>query len=209
LPEDDADTFDVYLHTAYTGHVDVGDLEDAWVGEETLPEYDRRSLRLVNSYVLADKLGDIVTANLIIDELIQRSHVTRRIPTIATSIVAFNTAIESPIRRLYIDFFAREASTKCVSTNLNENMSLGSFPFEVLAEKTRLSWLDSPKALRGVFHSEYTCEHKCRYHHHTQSLPDGANATGTGSRCRQIRPPKQLRTHPTSWDLPPSGGPSN
>jgi hypothetical protein len=56
LPEDDADTFDVYLHTAYTGHVDVGDLEDAWVGEETLPEYDRRSLRLVNSYVLADKL---------------------------------------------------------------------------------------------------------------------------------------------------------
>lgn len=74
LPEDRPDTFGTYLLWIYTHNLDTGDTRNAMLA----------GVELVYLYVLADKLGDLESADLKIDQIIRRSCKLSVVPTKAT-----------------------------------------------------------------------------------------------------------------------------
>jgi hypothetical protein len=115
LPEDDPEIFDIYLHCVYTNCVDVGDLNDILAGEECSAKNMRPYRRLVRSYILADRLGDIITANMIIDEIILHSDDQLTLPSDdVIAFVAQTMPLQSPLCRLFVDYFVHEANAESI-----------------------------------------------------------------------------------------------
>ena len=173
LPEDDPHIFDIYLNCLYSGNVDLGDLEHALAGERELTDEARTDLRLIKSHVLADKLGDVLTANKIIDRLIECSDASGNIP-IGTSIVSSNTAPGSPLRRLFIDYYVHEADMECLEILVNSGDVATDFVGEILLQKHRLTCrtkIRNSTKISEVYVYNFTSSHKCRYHQHDSAHP--------------------------------------
>ncbi|KAI8939496.1 hypothetical protein NX059_003267 [Plenodomus lindquistii] len=110
LPEDDANTFRVYVHLLYTGIVAVS--------SEKAPAYDDGSEEFDNIarlYVLAEKLQDVKAKNAAINAMLIAKR-TMRINNSCCSptssciqIVYAGIANKSPMRKLLVDIFVRYA----------------------------------------------------------------------------------------------------
>lgn len=119
LDDDDPAIFAVYLHCEYFGAEDLvkrieTDVEEDWVAEEeaSTPEDVAKSKNcsamkvFISLYILADKLLDPITANLVIDELIAFS--SKQLWTISSASVAriyTSTTNDSPLRKLARDWY--------------------------------------------------------------------------------------------------------
>jgi hypothetical protein len=101
LKDEDPQVFSAYLHTVYFGVVSLKNriAEDAEVARF-----------LVDLYLLADKLLDPVTANMVIDEIL--SFFDRNIGPLSgvTPHVYASTADGSPLRMLVRDFYIHEVN---------------------------------------------------------------------------------------------------
>jgi hypothetical protein len=184
LPEDDPDVFDIYLHCVYTNCVDVGDTEEALESEDGFDEHERECLRLLNTYILADKVGDVITSNMVIDEIILMSEETDLLPSSKVTGIAASTAPpETPIYQLYLDFYVYEAGVSAIQT-FKRGYVPEAFMLSVLEEKTKLSEDNRTVKIEDVFEYGFTTNHKCRYHRHDNEHPR------CGDGCEKVKDDK-------------------
>ncbi|KAK3691468.1 hypothetical protein LTR37_018665 [Vermiconidia calcicola] len=95
LPDDDPEIFTDYLQTLYGDKVQAEDADE-----------DHGFLALAKAYILADKLGDLQSANLIIDKITIHRRTTSAIPGVQSIVTAFERASESsPLRRLLVNIY--------------------------------------------------------------------------------------------------------
>jgi hypothetical protein len=102
--DDDPEVFANYMRSVYLGNANF------------LPDSEKAGFQpLIKAYVLADKLGDLMTANMVIDRIISYSDEVFRLPSIDEVQLAYSsTASGSPLRALLCDHFIHEAGAKCL-----------------------------------------------------------------------------------------------
>lgn len=170
LPEECEFHFDIYLHCVYKDKVDLGSLLEPLPGEEDIPGEDWEDSRLVKTYILEDKLRDAKTTNLIMDDLLDlyEGHDTCPFPEI-TSLVANNTALESPLRQVFIDYLSYEAKDERTCADLNMPKD---FLYDVLKRKNKIVSDNQDKSVSDAFDRNYVRKQKkCRYHQHDDLHP--------------------------------------
>lgn len=147
-----------------TEHVDVEESEttgpDIDGGEESddidhcvwkFGDNDRRDKFLVDLYLLADKLLDPVTANMAIDKLIRMSEARERCPSqILVCYVYRSTAVESPLRRLFRDWYVFTVSESWVDT-IHRDGYPHAFLKDLIYEIYNLQRDNQRKRIRKVF----------------------------------------------------------
>lgn len=126
---------------------------------------------LIKLYLLADKLQDLITANMIVDELIQFVTHTREIPKhMATSLAYESTARGSPLRMLLRGYWVYRPPISGI-----EYIETHDFPKDFLqdvaTELLRFKWnMDKSK---GSVRDE--CPDNYRYHQHDREHPKCAS----------------------------------
>jgi len=110
LEDDEPDVFSTYLHCVYFDEVIIPrtsvpislmfrQLEEARQGEA-----DQKFEALVSTYVLADKLRDPITANMVSDKILEVSHDTSKVPSAKAVTIAYqSTTNRDPLRILLRD----------------------------------------------------------------------------------------------------------
>lgn len=109
LPDDHPLIFDLYLRCVHTGEVDLDDLERFVFSGTDMSDPEERDeavARFIRLYVLADKLGDCASANMIIDALIEYVGDDWWICNAHIRLAFDNTPELSPLRRFLIDTLA-------------------------------------------------------------------------------------------------------
>ena len=130
---------------------------------------------LIALYLLADKLNEIITTNLVADEIIRTSEALHMIPSTSCVTLAFNSTIEgNPLRRLCKDYYVHEAAVGVL-----ENLKEGQLPFqfikEVLLELDRMTRHATPYDQR----TKVGCvdREQCYYHQHDDDHPKCSKAS--------------------------------
>lgn len=71
LPEHDVNIFDIYLRCVYNNNVKIRAEIDILGDNDN--KHAALEKQLIRAWILADKLGDVAAANLLIDEMISHS----------------------------------------------------------------------------------------------------------------------------------------
>lgn len=168
LLEESVKHFDIYLNIVYNSTVDA-----ALPEEEGLTSEDPEIVsRLVATYILADKLGDIEAANIIIDEIIRETEKTKWLPDESDITIAVETLlIDSPLCRLFIDYYVHEVNASGISESLAANELPEIFWYKVLEETVRLIGGNREKKVQKVFRGDFVKRNKCKYHQHDNGHP--------------------------------------
>jgi len=122
---------------------------------------------LINLYLLADKLQDLTTANMVIDELMRFVSITGRIPTHAATRFTYNSTASSNLLRMLL----RDYWIYCSPADVLENLEADTFPQDLVRDiakelmRFKLGNLTSEKCRRDM------CSDKCRYHQHDNEHP--------------------------------------
>ena len=172
LPEDDPEVFNTYLSNLYGCS---GVLSEEIRGQEVKEGADHIKviqLQLVAIYVLADKLGDVLSANQIIAELIGycEPDCCGLMPRAAVK-VAETTVHPSPLLNLAIDYYVHCANETQVGAVLDSKPVPDAFIGDVLREKTRLQMENKDDEVSDVFKDNFAHENWCRYHQHDAMSP--------------------------------------
>lgn len=136
-----------------------------------IPGYsDKDSLAaLIVLYLLADKLNDVPTTNLVMDEIIMLSEEVLDLPCSDSVTLAYNsTAAGSPLRKLCRDYYVNEAERVDL-----ERIHQGRFPFQFLQDVVlEFESLASGDGRDGQ-HTYANCvdREKCYYHQHDDQHP--------------------------------------
>lgn len=158
LTDHEPEAFASYMQCVYHGSVVVPEL----------PKHAGRFCLegLVTLYLLADKLNDFITTNLVTDEIIRMSEELREIPNMACVTLAFNsTVVGSPLRRLCRDYYAHEAAVG-VLESIEEGMLPFNFVKFVLLEMERLA-----RSKVGCMRLKCVNREECHYHQHDDEHP--------------------------------------
>ena len=103
LSDDDPDIFEIYLLCVLGNVVTAEDLD---YRHPTRIQSDDVFARLICTYVLADKLGDPQTTNMIADRMARYSEDHRRVPKAGIVAYACEATVKtSPLRTLLLDMF--------------------------------------------------------------------------------------------------------
>lgn len=97
LPDDDPDVFFLYLQLLYTTKLHTRSNEP----NKTSREYKR----LVKLYVLAEKLQDVQTRNIVIEAMIAKTRDEESFPPSSIHLIYDGTPEGSPLRKLVVDLF--------------------------------------------------------------------------------------------------------
>jgi hypothetical protein len=109
LPDDTPKTFELYLTLLYTNTPPV--IEDSTIG-------DMQFLKLVNLYILADKVIDIQTNNTIMYAMFVRTyHDIEFPPTEAIKAIYDGTTPGSPARRFFVDMYVHVGNGDLIQDN--------------------------------------------------------------------------------------------
>jgi hypothetical protein len=85
----------------YKNEVDVGGIEQSFTGEDHVPSYPWARYRMVKAYILADKLRDIDSSNLLMDTFDDtRAHMPLAVEVV--SIVVNKTTTKSPLLKILV-----------------------------------------------------------------------------------------------------------
>lgn len=147
----------------YTSAAYYKDVEEARSGLREIV-----SVTLIRLYLLADKLQDLVTANMIINELIRfiAKDPEENFPKGAATTLAYNgTPKSSPLRRVLRDYWTHELADRLDPTLIEEQ----DFPRDFLQDVTMEFMRQFTSVCDGDAPS--TCEDKCRYHQHDDDHP--------------------------------------
>lgn len=120
---------------------------------------------LIGLYLLADKLQDLATTNMIMDELIHFSFETSQNPKHrAVSLAYGSTPNTSPLRRLMRNYWVHR-----VPKNGSELIADNDYPKEFLRDNAAEMMRDHENNAEGE--DPDTCSETCRYHQHDESVP--------------------------------------
>lgn len=125
-------------------------------------------------YILADKLGDLHSANLIIDEIVHVSNKAQDLPGPPASVshALSATPENSPLRRLLVDYYVHEI----------DDSDFGAL-FHKISPETLFAIAKELKRLKRKRYSKAHCRPgdiyekkvsempKCYYHQHDESCP--------------------------------------
>ena len=161
LPEDDPTIFGVFLQCIYQNVVPTE------LAQETFE-------LMAKVYVFADKVGDLTTANLIIDEFTRLSDKIQEIPGLDTIAVVFQrTSENAPLRRLIVDFCIREAPISWLSELSACFEALPpSFFAAFMPEYGVVKASSRQKTVKDAFCFTITDREKCHYHVHDEDHPE-------------------------------------
>ncbi|KAF2766626.1 hypothetical protein EJ03DRAFT_353766 [Teratosphaeria nubilosa] len=194
LPYDEPKVFQLYLCAAYYREIDNEQLNDqgdvglnprikqAWQvrrepnGPDDKVAQDQRQpqrrsqevfLLLTKAYVLADKLNDLTSADIIIDKIIQE--VEFRDCVVASDSIEYafkNQAQTSPLRRLFVDLYVHEADERSFCNALPRVPA--ELVLAVAREFNRLACVqeNSQKRVSEVFNQRTCYMERCHYHQH-------------------------------------------
>ena len=167
LEDDDLEVFGHYKHCIYVGnvnflphHSELGDTE----GSEHFES-------LIELYIMGDKLGDIITANMVIDRIMSVSDEVEKLPRGGDLELAYNSTVSgSPLRALFRDYFIHEVTVSYLGTD-----KLTDCPRELL-EDIVLGYLEikrknASKTINAALAVEVSTMTRCHYHQHDSSVP--------------------------------------
>ncbi|KAK6433835.1 hypothetical protein LTR95_009986 [Oleoguttula sp. CCFEE 5521] len=172
------DIFDAYLHFVYTKEISLKQPRSGLDGNDgsqadTDETAGQQLAPLIRMYVLADKLGDLSTANSVMDELILQSDEDKMIVSTGCANDIYEHAAQgSPLRKLVLDWYVHDAGPIVDSAGLSQEVLEAIFQ-----EYTTLRYQDYEAKGRGVkngFHasvSHMVASDKCRYHPHDNDHP--------------------------------------
>jgi hypothetical protein len=121
---------------------------------------------MIRLYLLADKLQDLVTANMIMDELILFSSGAGGNPKhLAVSLAYSSTTNTSPLRKLLRDYWVHNVPNDGPEL-ITDNDYPKEFLRDVAAETMRVNLGD----VEGEDPNE--CSETCRYHQHDDTVPE-------------------------------------
>jgi hypothetical protein len=175
LKDEDAEVFNEYMNCVYFGRDalkhyvdDVKSSPDIVQGTSA----DAGFKALIDVYLLADKLQDLGTANLVIDGIIQFSDDVGHTPDGSVLHYAYDhTPDQSPLRVLMRDYWMYEmnAAYKNALDDLPEELMR-----DILREFLRVKNKDKNETVRKAFEkilSTATKEDICHYHQHDDKYP--------------------------------------
>ena len=159
LPEEDPEIFNEYLRNVYGCELKSGKKSVA-----------TKFTSLARVYILAEKLGDLQSANEIVDEIIRFSEDENNVPdSSCVTIIMAQTTRTSPLRQLMIDIYAHEASEEVFVQEDDETLP-HDFLLAVSKEMVKLRDGDTSKITLSD-------QHKCHYHQHDASCPQCKDET--------------------------------
>lgn len=166
LPGEEICIFDLYLSCLYKNLADVGDTAQSIAGEHVGENFAglRTEHRLVKSYLLADKLGDVFSANIFIDKLVQHYTSNNYICSAqSAALVANSLASESPLRQLMVDMLSDTTYPSIIQDLCKLDSAPKEFISQILIKKDELSRKGVPPKGRM-----YRDQPKCTYHQHDE-----------------------------------------
>jgi hypothetical protein len=187
LSGEDPELFQAYLNCVYFGAETIEQWADelqALVGSDEPTESvearrekelaaDVLFTKLIQLYLLAERLVDLKTVNIVTSEIIRFSDAIRAIPTqISISLAYAATAVGSPLRRLLRDFWIYDGAVTS-----REHIRAAGFPVECLQDiavaMLRIAHEGNPGVDLGRQNLSDLCSHEvCRYHQHDEMHPE-------------------------------------
>lgn len=165
LPDDNPELFSAYVGAVYTNNLPKCKTEKTDNSEERHKVFKMP----VDMYILADKLQDVRTSNLVIDSLIKISKEVDLIPTTdsITHLVYEKTPPGSTLRQLLVDFMVYQA---------DPSIDVDNMPFEMMAEifrEARGVHLKAVRANNTWDLEDCACSRpRCYYHVHDEENPE-------------------------------------
>lgn len=159
LEDDDPEVFSTYLHCVYFNEVVLPKASDLHPFEICEQEVHQDFEALVSTYVLADKLRDPITANIVTDEILRVCHETHRIPSAKAVTIAYESTTKEDVLRLLLrDIFTQHSNSLPPDSDTPWHTEfLQEMVNELLRKPSRrLHDLDSTrtKAQRGLYHQK-------------------------------------------------------
>jgi hypothetical protein len=165
--DDDPAGFSHYARCVYLNNVDF--LPHA--EESTKPHFTS----LLRLYILADRLGDLKTANMVIDRLVSYSDEVKRIPGSDDIRLSYNfTASGSPLRAVLRDQFIHEVSANYFQEHKAAN-SHREFLQDIVVgylDIKETTNVDKSMSVGDAFRVKVSSmDDGCFYHQHNQTVP--------------------------------------
>lgn len=158
LDDHDCDTFHLYLHCVYKDAI-----PDLQLKPEDGPEQlaNETFTALIKLYALADKLQDLASANLAIDEISRFSEIEDVVPSKPALDLAYATTPPgSTLRRLLVDLYFYDACSDKIAADAED------FPKDMMVEFIR-AYAASLNTSRSTLNAAR--EAQCFYHLHDEA----------------------------------------
>jgi hypothetical protein len=182
LVDDDPYIFTAYLNCLYLGadflrkrhEENTEGSTPAEDGKGNILDHETLDF-LIDLYILADKLLDPITANILIDELITFVSKMSWVPGATTVNFVYNSTVDgSPLRRLCQDWQLHECARDWALKDKAEwNLPL-EFLQDLLVESGRLQVETPWKPIKKVFAQSTTTRAKVHYHRKVERKSKGA-----------------------------------
>lgn len=175
LKDEDSEFFNTYINCVYFGREVLKIHAVEWT---MCPRSDRAHKidigfrTLIQIYLLADKLQDLTTANMAIDEIINFSDTVWIVPYDEFSHIYSHTPPNSPLRAIVRDHCVYEYSTSSLAKQVAEfpRDLVNDIMFEVLRNKA----MDKDETVKNAFGKQlkaFTHGDRCHYHRHDDKHP--------------------------------------
>lgn len=164
----DAFDYPAGLHKVADDEQDASEYEDS-------KHFEQRTETLIKTHLLADKLQDPQTANLIIDELVHSSKAAGlHISTRLTRLVYASTVHPNPLRKLLRDTLVHETYSREYML-VHDSIYPMELARDVAVDFLRLKDANETEILQSVYGPSVKdakrAEDKCRYHQHDEEHP--------------------------------------
>ena len=153
LPETDAEVFEVYVHSAYSGNLSMEFMTAP--ADSRPPAY----LNLVKVWITSNYLGNNALGNCVVDRLFQKldSMPTHLIGAIPLQYLFDNVTFPSKLGQLFIDVMAARITWKAFDDNSKN------YPLALITAFAKRFSLGYSPHLPGPQYKD-----RCRYHAHDE-----------------------------------------
>ena len=174
--------------------------------DDYAPEYELADLHheaMIKLYVLADKLQDVVTANMVVDNIERFFNTTQVHPGKSPISAVYQSTVEgNPLRKLMRNVWFYDTRGAC-QFRLHESGFPNDFLHDFMKECVRVNvgiqgdnfnkFLDVASNDCGIVPPERAVPCECRYHQHDDEHLFCATRSSSKSKkpCRSCRPSKQ------------------
>lgn len=180
LHDEDPELFQAYMNCVYFGFETIKPWVDSFkfpTQEETSADdgptaQDSLFTKLISLYLLCQKLVDLETANMVIDEIVRFGGKAWSIPLLAPTSLAYSTTVKhDPLRALVRDYWMYESSNV-----ERQALRADDFPAEclvdiALATLERFDGVPLDRADLAMSVRTLCLVDKCRYHLHDDKNP--------------------------------------